>query len=102
VLKVGGITGRNSREKCATYLRAKVGQTVCNCLLDTGSEATLIPASIVNKNYIQQTSHVLKAASGTAIPVLGHITMSISVGKFESKLNGLVSEHIAEVMLGID
>ena len=102
VLKIGGISGRDNHEKCATYLRAKVGNTVCNCLLDTGSETTLIPASIVDKAYIQKTTHVLKAANGTAIPVLGEIIMSISLGKFESKLHGLVSEHIAEVMLGID
>jgi len=102
VVTVGGISGNSNREKYATYLRAKVRNTVCNCLLDTGSEVTLISASIVDKTCIWKTSHVLKAANGTAIAVLGEIVMTISIGKFETTLHGIVSEHITEVMLGID
>jgi len=54
VVKVGGISGNSTREKYATYSQAKVGNTVCNRLLDTESEVTLIPDSIVDKTCIQR------------------------------------------------
>jgi len=44
----------------------------------------------------------LKAANGTVIPILGEVTMPIKIGRFKTSVNGLVSEHVAEVMLGID
>jgi len=52
--------------------------------------------------YVKTTSHSLKAANGTIIPLIGEVTVPIRVGEFETVVNGLVSEHIAEVMLRID
>jgi len=37
------------------YLRAKIGKYRCECILDTGSEATIFPLSMVNKSTIQRT-----------------------------------------------
>jgi len=37
-----------------------------------------------------------------SIPLLGEVTLPIRFGNFESSFTGLVSEHISEVMLGID
>ena len=34
----------------ATYLRARINGRMCDCLLDTGSDVTLIPISFVNVN----------------------------------------------------
>ena len=71
-------------------------------MLDTGSEVSLLPAVLVDKSYITRTSQTLKAANGTTIPILGEVAMPIRVGQFETTVNGLVSEHVSEVMLGID
>jgi len=71
-------------------------------LLDTGSEASLLPASIVDPASIIRTTQTLKAANGTIIPVLGKVTMKMKIGEIETRVSGLVSEHIIEVMLGID
>ena len=50
----------------------------------------------------QQTSQSLKAANGTPIAVLGVATVPMRVGNLRTPVSGLVSDHIAEVMLGID
>jgi len=42
----------------ATYLRAKLGDQVRDCLLDTGSDVTLIFASVVKDAEIIETTHV--------------------------------------------
>lgn len=88
--------------KSATYLRAVISNQERDCLLDTGSEISLLPASIVDRSLISSTSHTLKAANGTSIPVLGQATVPIRVGHSTSTVRGLVSDHIAEVMLGIE
>jgi len=73
-----------------------------NCLLDTGSETTIIPASFVNPQYLVRTTHTLTAANGTSIPLLGEVTMQMKIGKYITSVHGLVSEHVPEVMIGID
>jgi len=55
----------------ATYLCAKLGDKMCDCLLDTGSEVTLIPARVAKDAEITETSYLLSAANGTRIAVLG-------------------------------
>jgi RNase H-like domain found in reverse transcriptase/Reverse transcriptase (RNA-dependent DNA polymerase)/Zinc knuckle len=102
-LQVGVVTKKNRRAGGhSTYLEAKVGNQSCYCLLDTGSEATIIPAHLVEKSKMIKTSHILKAANGTSIPLLGEVTLPLSIGKFRTMFTGLVSAHIEEVMLGID
>jgi len=86
----------------ATYIRAKVGKRVCDCLLDTGSDVTVIPASLVRKENVKDTLQTLSAANGTEIAVIGEVSVPFSIGNFKRKLSGLVSEHVGEVMLGID
>ena len=92
---------RNSSGRAA-YFRANVGERSCDCLLDTGSEVSLLPADLVRRSNIKSTTKTLKAANGTAIPVLGEATVRIQRGNFQSTVTGLVSEHIVEVMLGIE
>jgi len=53
------------------YLRARSGGRMCDCLIDTGSDVTLIPASFVKGAEIKQSNEVLTAANGTKIEVLG-------------------------------
>jgi len=56
----------------------------------------------VNTDSLHETTHTLSAANGTPIPLLGEITLPIHIGSYSTSVTGLVSEHIEEVMLGID
>jgi len=80
----------------ASYLRARVNGQEVECLLDTDSEVSLLPLSLINRDMLEPTSQTLQAANGTQIAVLGEATVSFS------SITGLVSDHIVEVMLGID
>ena len=84
------------------YIRAQIAESDQICLLDSGSEVTVLPASIVDCSLLQPTTETLKAANGTEIPVLGKATVPFKTDSYSSNVTGLVSEHVAEVMLGID
>jgi len=100
-LRMNGATKRLAGMH-STYLKAVIGSMNCDCLLDTGSEASLLPSSIVDLCSITRTSQTLKAANGTVILILGDVTVKMKIGQFETHVSGLVSEHIMEVMLEID
>jgi len=86
----------------STDLRAMIGKYMTDCLLDTGSQTTIIPASFVNPQYLVRTTQTLTAANGTSIPKLGKVTLQMKIGKYITSVHGLVSEHVPEVMIGID
>jgi hypothetical protein len=56
----------------------------------------------VPPELIASTSQTLTAANGTPIPTLGEATVSFSIGAYTTTITGLVSDHIVEVMLGIE
>ena len=51
---------------------------------------------------IRKTKRTLKAANGTSIPILGEVTLPLSIGRFSTRVTALVSQHVCEPMLGID
>jgi len=72
------------------------------CLLDTGCQVTIIPAQLVPYHRIVRTSIKLLAANGTRIPLLGWGTVVGYLGDTPITISGIVSEHVTDVMLGID
>jgi len=84
------------------YLRVTLAKRTVDCLLDTGSEVCLLPENIVDANCIKKTKRSLKAANGTPIPILGEVSMPLSIGNFVTRITALVSQHVTEPMLGID
>ena len=86
----------------ATYLRARVDGREQDCLLDTGSEVSLLPASLVPKSQIRPTDYTLRAANGTRIEVLGCAEVPITTELFSSTIDGIATNHVTEVMLGAD
>ena len=73
-----------------------------SCLLDTESEVSLFPESVVGTATIESTHRTLKAANGSEIPILGEVKLNVKIGGYSTQIAGLVSEHIPEPMLGID
>lgn len=101
--RVAGTTTASERRRAgATYLRATIDGRAQDCLLDTGSEVSLLPASLVRSELLRPTTQTLKAANGTEIGVLGEATLPFKTQFFSSTITGLVSDHVAEIMLGVD
>jgi len=70
---------RGTSESCHTeydaYLRVTLGGSVCDCLLDTGSEVSIFPEHMVDPSLIEDFNKALKAANGTEIPIFGQSTL---------------------------
>ena len=84
------INRKHSTSECCqsefdAYLCITLGGSVCNCLLDTGSEISIFPERVVDPSLIKDTNKALKAANGTEIPILGQATLSFKVGKYISR-----------------
>ena len=88
--------------KSATYLKARVDGREQDCLLDTGSEVSLLPSTLVPRSQIRPTDYTLRAANGTRIDVLGRAKVPITTEMYSSTIDGLVTNHVTEVMLGAD
>ena len=73
-----------------------------DCLLDTRSEVTLIPARLVTELPKRPVSSVIRAAHGTDIEVLGEVELPVWIGNREVLVRGIASDHVAEILLGID
>jgi len=65
------------------YIRVRFNGTPRRCLLDTGSEARLIPADMVNGCRILPTNQKISAANGIDIPLLGYTTVPARIGNSE-------------------
>ena len=89
-------------DRAATYLRACVDGRERDCLLDSGSEVSILPSSLVLRDQLAPTSYTLKAANGSEITVLGQATVPLMTPWYNTTVTGLVTDHVAEVMLGVD
>ena len=86
---------------CA-YLKMNINKEPHLCLLDSGCEITVVPTRLVNLNEVKPSTQLIRAANGTAIPVLGAVTLQGYIGKRRLSIEGLVSSHVQEPMLGMD
>jgi len=86
----------------ATYLKARVDGSEQDCLLDTGSEVSLLPASLVPKSQIRPTGYTLRTTNGTRVEVLGYAQLPITTELYSLTVDGIVTNHATEVMLGAD
>ena len=95
----GAESGITTRE---AFLRLRILGRRVDCLLDTGSEVTLIPAKLVGSMPLQSSTQKLLAANGTVINVLGQISLEAKAGRHTFSITGFVSDQVVEVILGID
>ena len=82
-------------------LRLKLNGFWTECLLDTGCELTVLPARLVDSKKIKPTTQRIVAANGSEIPVLGTVKVFATIGRTRLPVEGLVSAHVFEPMLGI-
>ena len=80
-----GISG-NDREngrdaaRGQTYLPLVINGKLSKCLLDTGSDITLLPTSLTAGLRVEPTDRRIRAANGTAIKVTGTVTVEARAG----------------------
>jgi len=97
----GGIPGGLANSE-RVYLNAKIFGRTRLCLLDSGSEVTLIPSSFIGNRKIQWTRRKIWAASGTEIPVKGWVSLTAYVNGVRVEICGLVTDHVPDIFLGLD
>ena len=84
-----------------TYLKCRINSTWQKCLLDTGSEVSLVPATLADGLRREPTPHKLFAANGTAIAVLGRTTVPMYLGGKRLAVDAIITEHVVEMIIGI-
>ena len=86
----------------AAYLRVLYGDVEVDLLLDTGSDTSLIPYGLVKDVSLEPTTHGIFAANGSALRVRGKTTITVMVNDHFMDIEGLVTDNVAEMIVGID
>ena len=71
-------------------------------MLDTDSEVTLVPGFLVEELTKRPIVSRMKAANGTLIEILGEVDLPVLLHGREIFIRGLASDHVGELLLGID
>lgn len=77
------------------------GQTIL-ALVDTGSELSLIPTSLVRSGDMTQSQQMLKAENGTSVKVLGETLVESEISGVTFRIHCLVAEQLSEMILGLN
>src|SRR6218665_1709653 len=86
---------------CA-YLPVQIYGRERMALLDSGSNMSLAPATIVRPEDIAESDQLLHAANGTSIRVLGEVTLRCRVADMEIEAKCLVTRQVTELIFGLD
>jgi len=87
------------------YLNATIKGRAIGCLLDTGSDITLVPYEVVQKHKCKLQRSALesvKAANGTDIIIDGETVLPLHIAGHQVRTEALVSRDLTETILGID
>jgi len=84
------------------YLRARIGEERVNCLLDSGSERSLIGRKLIPDVELEPVQLDLYAANDTPIPLVGKVTLTLQIGNRELVTELIVVDNLEEVILGYD
>jgi len=90
------------KHKGHVYMDLKINGRRLQILLDTGCDVTIIPSDLVFRHNILQSNQKVLAANGTEIPILGRTILQAKLGGQDIEIEGLVSEHVSDIMVGID
>jgi len=82
------------------YIRAQLGGKTVSCLLDTGSETSLVGRRLIPNEQLEPTELKLYAANDTAMPILGRVKLKLQLRKLEMETEFIVSDNLEEIILG--
>ena len=86
----------------ALIINAHINGRVYPCLIDTGSEATIINESLVPSDEVRDSIRTLTAANGSSIRVSGVVDIPLFIGRHQFQSSFIVSPQIRNVILGLD
>jgi len=84
------------------YVSVRVAGKDLSALIDTGSELSLAPASLVHNKDLRRSDQVLRAANGTTIHILGETTLHCEISGMSFEVPCLVTEQLTELILGLE
>jgi len=85
------------------YLPTRIGGRDCWCLLDSGSEVSIIPSRCITAEEVLPNSQELRAANGSEIEIAGEAVVELHLdANVVISSRFLVSHYVDEVMLGLD
>ena len=92
----------NSAGEGLLYANLRVNGSMRKCLIDCGSEVSLIPVRMTKGLQRRESSRVLLAANNTPISMLGEVDVDIRVAGRILPITFLVSDQIDSTILGLD
>ena len=92
----------DAKHDSAAYLTVNFEGVSHECLLDTGSDMSIIPYSIVKGNKLEPVLQRMRAADGTLMDVRGRTTITVDVGDRSMEIDGLVYNGVDQLIVGID
>ena len=81
-------------------LPVRINGRECECVLDTGSDANIVPCELVDDCVIMPTSQQFWTASDTPISIVGLVTTTFSTGKYTTSITAYVSDCIIAPLMG--
>ena len=70
-------------------------------LFDTGSDVTLLPASVVRVLALRPSKTKPLAVNGTNIPILDQATVNVKLSGKKIQFTDLTTQHVDELLLGL-
>ena len=86
----------------ALFIHACVNGRRYPCLIDTGSEVTIINESLVRSDDIRDSNRTLRAANGSSIRVAGVVELPLFLGCHQFQSSLIVSPQVQNIILGLD
>ena len=84
------------------YLNMELEGIQRRFLVDSGCDTTMIPSHYVHRRVLNPTEKRVNAANGTEIELQGELQIELSLGCLKINTTALVSDFVAEGLLGHD
>jgi predicted aspartyl protease len=84
------------------YLRIVINGVFAECLVDTGSETSILPSKYAERIGMAAARCQVLAVNGNPITIRGEAEVPVDISGFRSKVTAIVSDDVAEPILGYD
>ena len=88
------------------WVEGRIQEVLCRCVIDTGSNITIVRPDILNKMgtqvEINPVDSCLKTVTGETAPVIGRTRLRFRIGTFEAWQEAWVAEITDPCIVGLD